>query len=183
MSLTDKAVLEDNSELKITLVADKERKTLTLTDTGIGMTKEDLKKNLGTIAKVCSQLRRNELRDLGFGAHPAISLVPPTSSPHLKTKRTTQTSSANSVSDSTRLSVSDWRPLERHIICMFLPRHYKQWLPILSLSSPNTTTISSTSGSLLLRMVRRTLSPASVRRLLIPCRFQYYRRSTGEYFR
>jgi HSP90 family molecular chaperone len=52
ISLTKKEVLKDQPDLKISIFADKERKTLTLTDTGVGMTAADLKENLGTIAKV-----------------------------------------------------------------------------------------------------------------------------------
>eukprot|EP00808_Paulinella_micropora_P025156 g26251.t1 len=50
-SLTDKSVLDSEKELKISIIADKENKTLTIQDTGIGMTKADLVNNLGTIAK------------------------------------------------------------------------------------------------------------------------------------
>merc|ERR1711898_10286 len=50
-SLTDKSVLDSEPKLEIRLVADKNNKTISITDTGIGMTKNDLINNLGTIAK------------------------------------------------------------------------------------------------------------------------------------
>lgn len=51
LSLTDKEALSATDELSIKIKADPESKVLHITDTGIGMTKEDLVKNLGTIAK------------------------------------------------------------------------------------------------------------------------------------
>jgi len=50
-SLTDASKLDSGKELKIEIIPNKEENTLTLIDTGIGMTKSDLINNLGTIAK------------------------------------------------------------------------------------------------------------------------------------
>jgi molecular chaperone HtpG len=50
-SLTDASILDAEPELQIKLVADKANNTLSIEDSGIGMTKADLINNLGTIAK------------------------------------------------------------------------------------------------------------------------------------
>mmetsp|Transcript_34052 Transcript_34052/g.76656 ORF Transcript_34052/g.76656 Transcript_34052/m.76656 type:complete len:238 (+) Transcript_34052:40-753(+) len=50
-SLTDSSVLDNEPKLEIRISADKNNKSLIITDTGIGMTKDDLIQNLGTIAK------------------------------------------------------------------------------------------------------------------------------------
>ena len=49
-SLTDDSMGVSRADLKITIVPDKEKRTLTVSDNGIGMTREDLETNLGTIA-------------------------------------------------------------------------------------------------------------------------------------
>ena len=50
LSLTDENQRVDKNELKIRIDLDKENRTITLTDSGIGMTQEELESNLGTIA-------------------------------------------------------------------------------------------------------------------------------------
>ena len=50
LGLTDKSLIADAPNWKIDLIVDKEDKTLTITDNGIGMNEEDLDKNLGVIA-------------------------------------------------------------------------------------------------------------------------------------
>ena len=50
LGLTDKSIVADAPVWKIDLIVDKEDKTLTITDNGIGMSEEDLDKNLGVIA-------------------------------------------------------------------------------------------------------------------------------------
>ena len=50
-SLTDDKVSVSKEDLKIDLAFDKDEKTITISDNGIGMTKEELAENLGTIAK------------------------------------------------------------------------------------------------------------------------------------
>lgn len=48
--LTDSNIYQPDKPLEITVATDKENKTITIADTGIGMTEADLVENLGTIA-------------------------------------------------------------------------------------------------------------------------------------
>ena len=50
-SLTDDKISVSRDDLKIDLAFDKDERTITISDNGIGMTKEELADNLGTIAK------------------------------------------------------------------------------------------------------------------------------------
>src|SRR5512137_2094921 len=49
--LTNKDVLDADTELKIHIAVDKDARTITITDTGIGMTREEIIDHLGTIAQ------------------------------------------------------------------------------------------------------------------------------------
>jgi molecular chaperone HtpG len=50
-SLTDKSKLDTNPNLEVKIIPNKKNNTLTIIDSGIGMTKGDLVSNLGTIAR------------------------------------------------------------------------------------------------------------------------------------
>ena len=63
ISLTDDKVGMDRSDFKITIKADKENRILTITDNGIGMDKDDLENNLGTIASSGSYKFKNEMEE------------------------------------------------------------------------------------------------------------------------
>lgn len=51
LSVKNPEVLGDKTEMSIRIEIDTEAKSISITDTGIGMTKNDLISNLGTIAK------------------------------------------------------------------------------------------------------------------------------------
>ena len=60
-ALTDDKVGLNRSDFRITLVPDKEARTLTVSDNGIGMTKEEMESNLGTIARSGSLQFKEEM--------------------------------------------------------------------------------------------------------------------------
>ncbi|WP_040949478.1 molecular chaperone HtpG [Gorillibacterium massiliense] len=64
-ALTDEKLVFDKDSYYIRLTVDKANRTLTIADTGIGMTKEDLENNLGVIAKSGSLAfkKENESKD------------------------------------------------------------------------------------------------------------------------
>ncbi len=51
LALTDDALYENDSELSVSVQFDKEARTLTISDNGLGMNREDVVENIGTIAK------------------------------------------------------------------------------------------------------------------------------------
>ncbi len=63
ISLTDDKVGLTRDDFKIELGADREKRTLTVSDNGIGMTKEELETNLGVIARSGSEQFKRELGD------------------------------------------------------------------------------------------------------------------------
>ena len=62
LGLTDKALIADSPEWAISIVADKNASTLTITDNGIGMTAEEAESNLGTIARSGTQAFMDSLK-------------------------------------------------------------------------------------------------------------------------
>ncbi|MDD3654567.1 MAG: molecular chaperone HtpG [Desulfotomaculaceae bacterium] len=64
-SLTNQTVEEKELPLEITIEVDDKEHTLTITDTGIGMTKDELIENLGTIAHSGSKTLIQQLADAG----------------------------------------------------------------------------------------------------------------------
>lgn len=76
LSLTDKDVLGEgevaNLEIKVSL--DKANKVLMIRDRGVGMTKDDLVKNLGTIAKSGTSGRK--AARVSYNCHPEPSRAP-----------------------------------------------------------------------------------------------------------
>ena len=49
-SLSDKSLEVNSDDLKIKLIADKDAKTFTVIDNGVGMTEQEVEENIGTIA-------------------------------------------------------------------------------------------------------------------------------------
>ncbi|XP_066596138.1 endoplasmin [Prorops nasuta] len=75
LSLTNKNVLDSNPELAIRIKADKENKILSITDSGIGMTKKDLINNLGTIAKSGTAEFLGKMQEASANAQEANDMI------------------------------------------------------------------------------------------------------------
>ena len=67
-ALTDDQVGLNRSDFKIRLIPDKEARTLTVSDNGIGMTREEMESNLGTIARSGSLQFKQEMAAKEGGA-------------------------------------------------------------------------------------------------------------------
>ena len=66
-SLTDTDILKGDDKFKIDISVDKNNRTLTITDNGIGMTYEEVNDNIGTIAKSGSKLFKEQLEEAKKG--------------------------------------------------------------------------------------------------------------------
>ena len=62
-SLTDKTIKINRKKLQINIDVDKEKRLITISDNGIGMNYDELKENLGTIAKSGSQEFKKALEE------------------------------------------------------------------------------------------------------------------------
>lgn len=83
-SLTDDKVSVDKDDLEIKIEFDKDNRTITITDNGCGMTKEELENNLGTIAKsgslafkenMSSEEKVNIIGQFGVGFYSAFMVA------------------------------------------------------------------------------------------------------------
>ncbi len=71
-SINNEALLENNKEWKIKIIADVKNKTLTVSDNGIGMSKESIVENLGTIAKSGTKEFLEKLNTADAAARPEL---------------------------------------------------------------------------------------------------------------
>lgn len=69
LALTNKDVLNTGDKLEIRIQADKDRNVLIIRDTGVGMTKDDLLNNLGTIAKSGTKAFLEKIKESSEGSN------------------------------------------------------------------------------------------------------------------
>lgn len=62
-ALTDSNLLGEDDKFKIEIIVDKEAKTITISDNGIGMSFDEVDENIGTIAKSGSKLFKEQLEN------------------------------------------------------------------------------------------------------------------------
>ena len=73
--LTNREVTSPDTELRIRITTDSENKTLTISDTGIGMTRDDLINNLGTIARSGARSFIDAMKEAQNGAASAQDVI------------------------------------------------------------------------------------------------------------
>ncbi len=64
-SLTNQDILEGNSDFEIFIVPDPDSKTITISDNGIGMTRDEVVANIGTIAKSGTKAFLDKVKEAG----------------------------------------------------------------------------------------------------------------------
>jgi molecular chaperone HtpG len=75
IALTDEKVGMSRSDFEITLSADRTQRTLTVSDNGVGMTREELESNLGTIARSGSRQFKEDLQKEEGEPSTAIDII------------------------------------------------------------------------------------------------------------
>ncbi|MBN2304598.1 MAG: molecular chaperone HtpG [Anaerolineae bacterium] len=73
--LTQENILDPDAELAIHIAADKDAKTLTITDTGVGLNREEMIHNLGTIAQSGAAQFLRRMADQAADKVPATDLI------------------------------------------------------------------------------------------------------------
>ena len=63
-ALTNSEILGEDKDFKINLSVDKDKREITISDNGIGMTYEEVAENIGTIAKSGSKAFKEKLKDV-----------------------------------------------------------------------------------------------------------------------
>ncbi len=73
-ALSDKTLAAEDSDWKIKIIPDKQNRTLTISDNGVGMTREEVQSNLGTIARSGTRQFLEELKKKKDSAE-AVELI------------------------------------------------------------------------------------------------------------
>ena len=73
--LTSRDVLDPDAELAIRIQVDQDAKTLTISDTGIGMTREEMIQNLGTIAQSGAAAFIRQLQEMEDQERPQLEMI------------------------------------------------------------------------------------------------------------
>ena len=71
-ALSDKSLLDGDDEFKIQLIPDTDKNTLTIVDNGIGMSREEVEQNIGTIASSGTRAFLDELKKGDAVGHPEM---------------------------------------------------------------------------------------------------------------
>jgi molecular chaperone HtpG len=73
--LTNRNVLDPEAELSIRVAVDEEAKTITVSDSGIGMTRDEMVENLGTIAQSGAAAFLKRMQEAGAEERPPLELI------------------------------------------------------------------------------------------------------------